>query len=192
MISVRYLRGGDRRAGKEAPRTGQVPRRFSSPASGSESNQRHQAMVGWEQGVGGAEARTFGLVLVDLDALGGMLPGEHGGAGQHPGLPCHLVLLHCDLHRVHGWHERHRSHRGPPAHVPPARLQPSQGGELAAQSQAVGALVALPRSATFHGFPAPRVSGVHSYTQHQGPPGHPPHLQRLKPFQAEACFPPPA
>ena len=109
---------------------------------------------------GGGGARTFGLVLVDLDALREELPGEHGGAGQHPGLPRHLVLLHRDLHRVHGWHERHGSSRRPPAHVPHAGLQPSQGGEAAAQSQAAGALVCPrrhppPSSVSLPGSPAP-------------------------------------
>ena len=123
---------------------------------------------------GGGGARTFGLVLVDLDALREELPGEHGGAGQHPGLPRHLVLLHRDLHRVHGWHERHGSSRCPPAHVPPAGLQPSQGGEPAAQSQAAGALVCPrrgppPSSVSLPGSPAP--TGVGSeFLGHSGCP----------------------
>lgn len=77
-------------------------------------------------------SRTFGLVLVDLDSPGEQLPGERRGAGEHPGLPGHLVLLHRDLDRVHGWHERHGS-TAATAHTPPAGLQPSQGGEPAAQ-----------------------------------------------------------
>lgn len=124
------------------------------------------------RGRGGA--RTFGLVLVDLDALREELPGEHGGAGQHPGLPRHLVLLHRDLHRVHGWHERHGSSCRPPAHVPPAGLQPSQGGEPAAQSQAAGALVCPrrgppPSSVSLLGSLAP--TGVGSeFLGHSGRP----------------------
>lgn len=114
---------------------------------------------------GGGGARTFGLVLVDLDALREELPGEHGGAGQHPGLPRHLVLLHRDLHRVHGWHERHGSSRRPPAHVPHAGLQPSQGGEAAAQSQAAGALDAalLPAQHPSLAPQRPRAWGLNSW-----------------------------
>lgn len=48
-------------------------------------------------------ARTFQLILVHFDPLQTVVLGEHGGAGQDLGLPSHSVLLHCDLHRVHGW-----------------------------------------------------------------------------------------
>lgn len=123
-------------------------------------------MAGWG-------SRTFGLVLVDLDAPGEQLPGERSGAGEHPGLPGHLVLLHRDLNRVHGWHERH----GLPAAAalaPPAGLQPSQGGEPAAQSQAAGRppwpspAQPLPRR------PSGPAAGLDPSAPHEAP------LQRLK------------
>lgn len=47
-------------------------------------------------------ARTFQLILVHFDPLQTVVLGEHGGAGQDLGLPSYSVLLHCDLHRVHG------------------------------------------------------------------------------------------
>lgn len=53
--------------------------------------------MGWGSGGRGWGLHTFGLVFVDLDALREWLPREQGGAGQHPGLPSHLVLLHRDL-----------------------------------------------------------------------------------------------
>lgn len=124
-------------------------------------------------GRGGRGLHTFGLVFVDLDALRERLPGEQGGAGQHPRLPRHLVLLHRDLDRVHGWHER----RGlPEATRPraPRRLQPSQGrGAGSAEPSSGGApqLRLLPPLASVRLSPFAR----HSRTRVHSRPAAGPH-----------------
>lgn len=122
----------------------------------------------------GRGVRTFGFVLVDFDALRERLPREQRGAGQHPGLPCHLVLLHSDLNRVHGWHESHGVTPQPARPRAPRRAAAKPGrGELAAQSQAAmgqeelgipGHLLdaALPSSTSLHSSPVPGAPGLNT------------------------------
>lgn len=94
--------------------------------------------------------RTFGLILVDLDALRERIPREQGGAGQHPGLPGHLVLLHCDLDRVHGWHERHQLCRGRHPRAPHRAAAKSGRGARNRTKQRGRPRCVPPHSTSFH------------------------------------------